>query len=115
MDKVGKKLVKNIKSAGRYEVMDGINSSGRIDTLSVPERVGLNAHSYSTNDSSRNGNGTERTHSNNSITNNNHRNYNYDTTSSKKSSKSSSSFKVREPGADIEMTAAVSGVVPDGM
>jgi len=96
MDKLGKKLVRNIKSR-RYEVMEGVNTPERIETLQV-DRLSpdsghqLNNNGYSDSQSNRGG-------------------FNFDTASSKKSK---SSYKVREPGADLEMTAAVSGVVPDG-
>jgi len=84
MDKVGKKIVRNLKSR-RYEVMEGANNPERIETLQI-ERFSpdsYNNHTYSNgnkNDEHLNGGG-----------------------------------KGRPLGNEIEMTAAVSGVVPDGM
>jgi hypothetical protein len=97
MENIGKKLVRNIKSR-RYEVMEGINAPERIETLQV-ERFSPDSHHPQYNQY--NNNGSMRSNRSN----------NFNTTSSKNLN---SSYKVREPGSELEMTAAVSGVVPDG-
>lgn len=85
MDKVGQKLARNLKSR-KYEVMDGINSADRVDTL---RRVSPDAYTPHADD------------------------HNHNSSSPLGGDGSRKPF--REPGNDIEMTAAVSGVVPDGM
>lgn len=86
MDKVGQKLVRNLKSR-KYEVMDGTNNPDRVETLQIG-RFSPDAYSER--------GGDDHNH-------NHHQN--------------TGDFpEGRNPfrGNDIEMTAAVSGVVPDG-
>lgn len=87
MDKVSQKLVRNLKSR-RYEVMEGINTPQRVETLQIGR--------YSP-DSSPDANRDP--------------NQNYREESQ---SLDGSGRGKREHHSDIEMTAAVSGVVPDG-
>lgn len=84
MDKVSQKLVRNLKSR-RYEVMEGINTPQRVETLQIGR---YSPDSY----------GDAR--------DNNNRDENQ--------SLDGSGRGKREHHSDIEMTAAVSGVVPDG-
>lgn len=86
MDKVSQKLVRNLKSR-RYEVMDGINTPQRVETLQIGR---YSPDSYGDN-----------------------RDSNYNTPHESQSLDGSGRAK-REHHSDIEMTAAVSGVVPDG-
>ena len=90
MENLGQKLVLNLKSR-RYEVMDGTNIPDRI--VDPSERI---SPSYNSETNGSVGEG----HNNNEDTRST-----YSTSSGKKH---------RDFGTDIEMTAAVSGVVPDG-
>lgn len=92
---MGKKILRNLKSRS-YEVMEGNNIPGHVETLQVDR---LSPDSTSTR------NGDVLVSNGNSHIN---------PTFTEQSSLQSSMRKVREPGAEIEMTAAVSGVVPDG-
>ncbi|CAL8115612.1 unnamed protein product [Orchesella dallaii] len=83
MDKVSQKLVRNLKSR-RYEVMDGINTPQRVETLQIG-RYSPDSYTDTTD------------------TNHNREDQNSDGNGRGK----------REHHSDIEMTAAVSGVVPD--
>lgn len=85
MDKVSQKLVRNLKSR-KYEVMDGVNNPERVETLQIGR---FSPDSYSQNSGDSNHNTTQ-------------------------GFSSDGRKPFREPGNDIEMTAAVSGVVPDG-
>jgi len=88
MDKVGHKLVRNLKSR-KYEVMDGINNPERVETLQIAR---FSPDSYST------------------IGDTNHNTTDF----SQDGSGGGARKPLRDHGNDIEMTAAVSGVVPDG-
>lgn len=87
MDKVGQKLVRNLKSR-KYEVMDGINSVDRVETLQIgrfsPDAYSQHntSHPHGDDPNHNGGDGSQKSY--------------------------------RELGNDIEMTASVSGVVPDG-
>lgn len=83
MDKVSQKLVRNLKSR-RYEVMEGINTPQRVETLQIGR--------YSPDNY---GDGRDNNHN-------------------REESQSLDGRGKREHHSDIEMTAAVSGVVPDG-
>ncbi|OXA60411.1 synaptic vesicle 2-related protein [Folsomia candida] len=86
MDKVGQKLVRNLKSR-KYEVMDGINSVDRVETLQIgrfsPDAYSQHntSHPHGDDPNHNGGDGSQKSY--------------------------------RELGNDIEMTASVSGVVPD--
>jgi hypothetical protein len=87
MDKVGQKLVRNLKSR-KYEVMDGVNNPDRVETLQIAR---FSPDSYS------------------AIGDSNHNTADY-----AQDGNGGGKKPLRDPGNDIEMTAAVSGVVPDG-
>lgn len=92
MDKVSQKLVRNLKSR-RYEVMEGINTPQRVETLQIgrysPDSYGDTDSNHNTRDERHSLGGTG-------------------------GGAGGAGRGKRDLSSDIEMTAAVSGVVPDG-